>query len=646
MLRKLFFLFFTLGIFGAFGLAGYMLYLYDEVRFETDKLLNYNPPLATQIYDRKGRLVANLFENEFRLYAKYEEIPPRVIEALAAIEDTLFFEHEGINVDAIFRAIIKDLQEMRLAEGASTITQQLVKTTLLTHEKKISRKLKEVLLSIRLESILSKEEILERYLNQVYFGHGYYGIKAAANGYFKKSLEHLTLKEIAILVGLPRAPSFYDPTKNLEFALSRANKTIIRLKTLGWIEDKEFKESMAETPIVYNETLTQNAAPYVVDEVIRILEGKVDNLKSGGYEISLNIDLDYQNLAQEAVRFGYKEIKERDEHNMTNMLNGASVVLDSATGKVLALVGGVDYKKSVFNRATQSKRQPGSSFKPFVYLSALNMGYSPASKVADISRTYEFKTDNAESKVWKPKNYTRDLKGVISVREALTRSVNLATINLVEEAGFDNIYNSLSDYGFKDLPRNLSISLGSFGISPLELSKFFTIISNYGKMIEPAIISSIRAKNGEVIYFNSEPREVIPARQSFLMIDMLKDAVRLGTGKRAMVEGIEVAGKTGTTNDTVDGWFCGFTPTIQAIFWYGNDNYTPMPRIETGGRSAAPAFNYFIKRVVELEPQIKRVFDIPEGVIKANIDGKTEFFTDISKPPKQEENLGGGEMLF
>ncbi len=626
------------------GLGGYILYLYDEVRFETDKIINYNPPLTTQVFDRKGRLIANLFENEFRLYTKYEEIPPRVIEALVAIEDTLYFEHNGVNIDAIFRAIIKDIKEGRLAEGASTITQQLVKTTVLTHEKKISRKIKEALLSIKIEELLSKEEIIERYLNQVYFGHGYYGIKAAAEGYFKKELENLSLKEIAILVGLPRAPSFYDPTKNYEFSLSRANKTIIRMKSLGWIEEEEYKESLAETPIVYNETLTQNAAPYVIDEMLRNLEGKIENLKSGGYEITLNIDLDYQNIAQEAVKEAYEGIKERDDENMTSTLNGAGVVIENATGKILALVGGYDYKASVFNRATQSKRQPGSGFKPFVYLSALNLGYSPASKIADISRTYEYKEEE-EEKLWQPKNYTSDLRGVITIREAITRSVNLATINLVEEVGFDNIYNAVTDFGFKDLPRNLSISLGSFGISPLEMSKFYTIFSNYGKIVEPTLINSIKARNGEITYFENEPQEIVPARQSYLILDILKDVVKEGSGRRAAVKGIEVAGKTGTTNDTMDAWFNGFSPTIEAIFWFGNDNYSPMPKNETGGRAAAPAFHYFFSKLLEIEPQIKREFDIPEGVIKAKVDGKIEYFTDISKPPKKE-NLGDGKLMF
>ena len=253
------------------GIAGALLYFYEQIRFEADKLLYYNPPLTTQVFDSKGELIANLFKGEHRLYVNFDEIPARVIEGLIAIEDTNFFEHNGVNYDAIFRAIIKDIKARKFVEGASTLTQQLVKTTLLTRKKKIIRKLKEILLSFKIESILTKEEILERYLNQVYFGHGYYGIKTAAKGYFHKNLNELTLKEIAILVGLPKAPSFYNPTKNLEFALSRANNVIFRMHSLGWCDDKELAKGLKEIPIVYDETLSLNKAPYVISELVKQL---------------------------------------------------------------------------------------------------------------------------------------------------------------------------------------------------------------------------------------------------------------------------------------------------------------------------------------------------------------------------------------
>ena len=243
----------------------YLYDLYQEIKDDIDSVVNYNPKQSTQFFDKNGKLLANTFKDENREYVNYDDIPARVIEGLVAIEDTQFFEHFGVNPDAISRAVIKNIQSGGYSEGASTLTQQLIKVLLLSREKKIIRKVKEALLAIRLETILTKEEILERYLNHVYFGHGYYGVKTAAKGYFKKNLYELTLKEIAILVGLPRAPSFYDPTKNLQVSLARANQVITRMHTLGWINNEQFEESINETPNIYNQTLTQNIAPYAID---------------------------------------------------------------------------------------------------------------------------------------------------------------------------------------------------------------------------------------------------------------------------------------------------------------------------------------------------------------------------------------------
>ena len=253
------------GIVFIVGIAVFIIQIYAEIRNDTDKIVHYKPALATQIFDRNHRLVANLFDKEFRFYATFEEMPPRLIEALLAIEDTLFFEHYGINVDAIMRAMIKNIQNARYAEGGSTITQQLIKNVVLTREKTLERKIKEVLLAMRLETILSKEDILERYLNHTYFGHGFYGVRTASLGYFRKEMPTLSLKEIAMLVSLPRAPSFYDPTKNYEFALGRANNVLQRMYELGWISKEEFEEAISERPRVYDDTLTKNVAPYVVD---------------------------------------------------------------------------------------------------------------------------------------------------------------------------------------------------------------------------------------------------------------------------------------------------------------------------------------------------------------------------------------------
>ncbi len=412
MIKKIFLLLFVL----MFIVFGWLIYLYSQIRFDVDKIVDYKPKLTTQFFDRNGVHVGNIFKDENRLYIKYQDMPPRITEALVAIEDTNFFEHNGINIDAIIRALAKDVKAMKLVEGASTITQQLVKTMVLTRDKKIIRKIKEVLLSLRLESLLEKEEILERYLNQVYFGHGYYGIKTAALGYFHKQLDQLTLKEIALLVGLPRAPSFYDPTKNLKYSLIRANQVIRRMNTLGWISSSEYDLAINEIPVIHDDTLSLNKTPYVLDTAIKELKDDVEDLRTGGYRIDLTIDLEAQKIARDALKYGYERIKLRDKfvdtnESTTKTLNGAMVVLENNSGAILSIVGGVDYKKSSFNRATQSLRQPGSSVKPFIYQVALNLGYSTASNLTDISRNYKYKSKDNKEKIWQPKNYEKTLKG-------------------------------------------------------------------------------------------------------------------------------------------------------------------------------------------------------------------------------------------
>ena len=630
-----YFISFLMLLFAVFVVA--FVYIYSQVRFDAYKIIDYNPKLTTQIFDRNGRLIANIFDKEHRIYATYDEIPPRVIEALAAIEDTAFFEHGGINFEAIFRAAIKDIKAMKLVEGASTLTQQLIKNTVLTRDKTFFRKIKEALLAFKVESELSKEEIIERYLNHIYFGHGYYGIKTAALGYFHKNLEELTLKEAAMLIGLPRAPSYYDPTRHLDLSLSRANRVLYRMHTLGWITDEELKSAQSDRPLVYDETLTQNKAPYVVDEVIKQSSLEFEDIKSGGYKIYLSIDLTLQDLARESLLYGYKKIIDRSKNagfsdENLSKLNGAIVVMENKTGDILALVGGVDYKKSHFNRATQSKRQPGSSFKPFIYQIALNQGYSALSEIPDISRTY---TNKEKDEDWKPKNYEGNFEGMITLKEALVHSRNLATINLVNELGLDSVYKEAKKMGVKNLPYDLSLSLGSFGISPLEFSALYSIFSNYGVKVEPILIKKIVNRFGHEREYINEKSEIVPPSQAFLMIDILKEVVKRGTGRRARVKGLQTAGKTGTTNKNIDAWFCGFSPDIQTIVWYGNDDNTPMKKRETGGRAAAPAFGYFYKKFLLLHPETKREFDVPEGVRKVIINSHEEYFTDISKPPRK-----------
>lgn len=637
-MKKFFKYLFLLIVLAPLGAGGYYL---SQMSFNTDKLVNLKLPVTTTIYDRNGKKIANIFKKHHRYYAKFDEIPPRLIEALLAIEDTSFFEHPGINIDAIMRAIIKDVKARKLVEGASTLTQQLVKNILLTREKKISRKIKEVIYSLKVERELSKEQILEFYLNQVYLGHSYYGIKTAADGYFRKKLDNLTLKEMAILVGLPKAPSFYAPTKNYELALGRANRVVSRMHELGWIDKKSYDEALKESPTVYNDTLTQNKAPYIVDEVMRRCKD-IKDIKEGGYKIYTTIDLELQAAGRDALKHAYDNSMKRatklEDYNATKweeQLNGALVAIDPRTGDILSLVGGVDYKKSAFNRATQSKRQPGSSFKPFIYQVALDTGYSGATELVDIARTFDY-VKNGKDMKWQPSNYGRGYKGLLTLREALVKSNNLATINLVHDIGLRTMLKELDRYGISNLPYDLSLSLGSISLSPLELSGYYSSFAAEGKAVEPVLIRRIDNLNSETIVENeSNSTQITPPEQAYLMTSILQDVVKRGTGRRARVKGIELAGKTGTTNKSVDAWFTGYSPTVETIVWFGNDNNTPISKKDTGGTTAAPAFSYFYKELIRIYPQIKRNFDKPDNIIETTYNGVKEYFTPISKAPRK-----------
>jgi len=646
-LKNIFILFLISTIIGIASIA----YYYNQVKYEVNALIDYKPTLTTEIYDRNGDKIANIFNKEHRYFVHFEDIPPQVIEALLAIEDTMFFEHPGINIDAIMRAIIKDVKARKLVEGASTITQQLVKNTLLTREKKFSRKFKEVLFSLKLESELSKEEILERYLNQIYYGHGYYGIKTAANGYFHKDLDDLSLKEIAILVGLPKAPSYYSPTRRYEQALGRGNRVVSRMHQLGWIDERSYSTALEERPEVFDDTLTQNRAPYIVDEVLRQLRSEFDDIRGGGYKIYTTIDIRMQEAGRKALKEGYDKTilraQKSEDFNQTLMdkLDGALVSIESDTGDILALVGGVDYKKSQYNRATQGKRQPGSAFKPLIYQVAVNLGYSGASQLVDIARTYDYELDGEEKK-WRPKNYGKDYKGFISLREAMIHSRNLATINLVTDIGLTTMRRELHKFHIKNLPPDLSLALGSITVSPLEFSHYYTILSNYGTQVKPILIRSVHNAYGGEIEYENEKEEQTSPQQAYIMIDVMKDVIKKGSGRKARVRGIELAGKTGTTNKGVDAWFCGFSPSIQTVVWYGNDDNTPMLKGEQGGRTAAPAFASFYKQILLSHPQIKRKFVEPEGMISTYVGKQKEFFTTTSKPPQVQNTQDAEEELL
>ena len=621
------------------ALGAAFIYAYEEVSLNADKLINYKPQTSSVILDRNGEKLAYVFKKQHRLYANYDEIPGQLIEGLIAMEDTRFFEHNGINPDAIIRAIVKDIKAGKFVEGGSTLTQQLIKNKILTNEKKLARKIKEAILAIKIENVLSKEDIIERYLNEISYGNNYFGVKTASNGYFRKELNELTLKEMAILIALPNAPSYYNPLRHYKRALNRANNVLYRMKSIGWLTESAYLKAVKESPKVYKTSLTQNIAPYVIDEVLRRYKGKLGDVRTGGYKIYTTIDMKQQKIARDAVNFAYKKaLKKFKESSKKSSLNAAFVSVESETGDVLAMVGGVNYKKSAFNRVTQAKRQPGSAFKPFIYQTALDMGYNPASPLTDLARTFHY-LYKGEPKVWAPKNYERNFKGFMPLREALVHSRNLATINLVSDLGVSTIRKRLAFLDVDHIPRDMSIALGNLGLSPMKMAQIFSVFANKGHMIEPRIVSKIISREGAVIYATrtKEIEDFSTPQQTYMMTDILKDVVKRGTGRNAKVKGIELAGKTGTTNKNVDAWFCGYSPTIETIVWFGRDNNKPIGKGATGGAIAAPAFSYYYKHLLKLYPETKHAFDIPDGVYMGKYKGKTELYTKISPFPSGQK---------
>ena len=635
MIKKMLAFFIIIFLLIIFSVFLYFYYFYEKVNFNANKIIYYNPPQSALFYDRNGNLLDIRYSKQNRIYVKYKNIPPRVIETLLATEDTSFFEHPGINFNAILRAIITDIKARRKVEGASTITQQLVRNIYLNRKKTIKRKLTEIIISMKVEHFLTKEQILERYLNQIFFGNNYYGIKTAALGYFHKNLKDLSLKEIAMLIALPKGPSLYDPVRHYERNLKRANLILKRMYIIGWISREEYENAIMQRPKVYKKMLTKKA-PYAVDEAIRRLIKSYPDLLTKGYKITLTIDLPTQQLANKTIKWNYQRVLKLNPKLNPNQLNGALITINPKNGEVLAIVGGVNYKKSKFNRVTQSKRSMGSSIKPFVYQIALNQGYNPGSLIPDINR--KFTLNKANKKYWTPKDFENTTLGLVTLRYALTHSLNLATINLGMQLGINTIIKNLYNFGFDKMPRNLSIVIGSVGESPWKVSQLYTIFSNYGKESKVHLVKEISIPKDNIkITVMPKYKKIEPPYQAYLITNILQDVVKKGTGRKAYIKGIQIAGKTGTTNKDKDAWWCGFTPNSETIIWFGNDNSTSLGKWMTGGRVSAPAFRYFYKRLLKIHPELKRYFYVPKEVKTYLLpNGKKELFTPLSPPPKQK----------
>lgn len=612
-----------------FGIASYYYFGHDLPSIEN--LRNYKPPTITKFFSDNGEIIGEFFI-EKREVVSLDRIPNHLIQAFVAGEDARFFQHKGLDYLAIIRALFKNIFSGEIIQGGSTITQQVVKSLLLSPEKSLYRKIREAILSFKIEKYLTKEEILYLYLNQIYLGHGAYGIAMAAENYFGKPVDELTLSECALLAGLPQAPSKYSPHQHPEQAKKRQIYILNRMVEEGYISYSESVRAL-QTPI--NIKGKQNPAiekaPHFVEYVRKYIEEKYgkDALYRGGLRVYTTLDLNAQAIAQESLESGLKEIEKRQKYpsgeNMAS-IEGALICFDLETGYLKAMVGGRNYKKSQFNRATQALRQTGSAFKPIVYASALDKGYTPASIVVDSPIVFEF-----GGRRWKPKNFDDKFSGPTTLRNALTRSVNVVTVKIARDIGIDYIRDYARNLGISSpLHNHLAMALGSSSLSLYELTKAYAVFANQGKRVQPIFIQKVLDRDGNLLEENlplcclketTPSEQVISPQTAFLMTHLLESVVQNGTGWRAKALGRPVAAKTGTTDQFFDAWFVGYTPELVTGVWVGFDEERSLGENETGARAASPIWVAFMSKM--LKDKEVRDFSIPEGIEFMKIDPKT-----------------------
>lgn len=712
-----------------------------------DELKHYAPLAGTRIYADDDQLIGEL-KSEKGVFISIDQMPKNLLNAVIAVEDSRFWKHKGIDYIAIGRALVKDVMHVSLKEGGSTITQQLAKVVFLTPEKTIKRKLMEASLAVKMEKSLSKKDILELYLNKIYFGHGAYGVEMAARTYFGKSVRQINTAEASLIAGLIKAPTTYSPFNDLSKAKGRQFTALTRMVEEGYITDEE-KERVYKQPL-YLASLRKGLEvnQYFIENVRKYLEDTYgpDDIYKTGLKVYTTLDRNMQSSAVSSLQYGLREVDKRqgwrgplerkedidtdkelkarelaatvtvnpgdiysglvlkvaekeaviktrgligtlsvkdaawaarnlDKNGSIRYLKnftlpqilkpgdvikvsiksiqnkkvtlsleqdpeveGALVALEPYTGFIRAMVGGYDFVKSEFNRAILAKRQPGSAFKPVIYAAAMDHGFTPASIIVDEPVTY---TGSGKGE-WNPENYDHKYYGPTRLREALTYSRNVVTVRLAEAIGIDTLIAFSRTVGFHgDMPRNLSIALGSSGITPLDLAAVYAVFASNGAKTQPISIKYILDRKGRVLESNEpEMEQIISAQTSFLITSMMEDVVQYGTGWRAKSLGRPVAGKTGTSSDYKDAWFVGYTPSLVACVWVGFDNYRALGSQETGGKAAAPIWTSFMQNALTGEPE---GFTKPDDIVSVMIDPKTgllsrddigirEFFKEGSQP--------------
>jgi len=561
--------------------------LADLPRIES--LEEYKPFVASKVYSSDGSVIAE-FYIERREFIPYYKIPESVKKAFIAIEDKRFYKHHGIDFIGIIRALYHDLRAGKVVQGGSTITQQLAKLLFLKPEKSFSRKIKEAVLSLQIEKRYTKEEILGLYLNQAYFGTQAYGIGAAAKTYFNKSVNELTISEAALLASLPKAPSYYSPFRHPERSLKRRNLVLKKMLSLGFINQQEYEEAILE-PLPEKPNRRKYEAPYFIEFIREKLQDKYKNkLYTEGFNIYTTIDMRLQSLAEEAVKEGIKKLSKTVKPGV----QAALIAVEIETGKILAMVGGTNFWKTQFNRVTQAKRQPGSAFKPIVYLTALKKGFLPEDTIMDVMVGYP-SPDGRH--VWIPKNYKRTYNGIVTLKQALSQSLNSATICLADLVGMEEVINTAKQLGIKSkIYPYLPSAIGASEVTPFEFVYAYVTLS-HGYRMKPLYIEKIQNREGLLLEENfPEMEKVIDDALVEEIRYLLRSVITEGTGRKAKIIKREVFGKTGTTNNYTDAWFVGFDNKITLAVWVGRDDHTPIGYKQTGSRAALPIWIDFMKK--------------------------------------------------
>jgi penicillin-binding protein 1A len=594
--------------------------LHDELP-SIAALKDYRPSIATRVYADNNDLIDEFFMED-RKIIKLSEVPTVVIQAFVAAEDARFYQHTGFDLVSMIRAFYKNIEAGRIVQGGSTITQQVAKSLYLSSERSYMRKLKEAVLAYKIDRYLSKDEIMNLYLNHIYLGHGTYGIEAASQGYFGKSARHLNLAEASILAGLPKAPSTYSPFLHLDKARQRQAYVLERMVEDEYITTEEKEKALAEPIILKSIRPKEKIAPYFVENVRKYIMEKYGSevLYKEGLEVYTTLNIEMQKAARDAVEKGLQELEDREKYEK-GLVQGALLCMEVRTGAIKAMVGGRDFKKSEFNRATQSRRQPGSAFKPFIYTAAFDKGMTPSTRILDAPIVYEDRA--SPGGFWKPKNFDGKFNGPTTLRNALVQSRNIITIKVLQDIGVDYAAAYATNMGITSpLSRNLSLALGTSGVTLQEMVRGYGVLANQGKRVVPFFIKKIVDRTGHIFEENQViSEEVIDPRIAFMTSYVMQDVVESGTGRRVKNIGRPVAGKTGTTDDTRDAWFIGFTPSLVAGVWVGFDQESSLGREEVGGRAAAPIWLYFMEKALQGKP--KEVFPIPDGIVFIKVDPHT-----------------------